>query len=397
MAEKTISKQLKGMTILLISPDRWGAMHISKHHYAKALAKLGNTVYFLNPPSENLTESVDIQPVEAYNNLFVVDYKRQFPRFLRFKLRGLYDTLMTRTIRRIAKKIDQPINLVWCFEPNLYKNPRLFGLGADYIFHPVDELYYDYQYRPGDQADLILASAQEYLDKFGPTKAKRVFINHGLADYFIDAPTRMGTYNDKGAKHKVGYAGNMLRPEIDRRIFLKLVESHSEIEFHIWGSYQSQDSNLSSSLDSQTQAFIESLKQAQNVILHGPVPPTQLALDMQAMDAFLICYDVELDRSSGTNYHKVMEYLNTGKVIISNNVTTYKNRPNLVQMVRERKHNDDLPQLFGTVMSNLAKYNHPNLQQERIDYSLENSYKHQIARIEDLLYSQKSQSTNTEA
>ena len=33
--------------ILIISPEPWGVNHISKHHYALALIKKGNTVYFL--------------------------------------------------------------------------------------------------------------------------------------------------------------------------------------------------------------------------------------------------------------------------------------------------------------------------------------------------------------
>lgn len=40
-------------TILIISPEPWGKMMISKHHYALELAKLGNEVYFLNPPNNN--------------------------------------------------------------------------------------------------------------------------------------------------------------------------------------------------------------------------------------------------------------------------------------------------------------------------------------------------------
>jgi hypothetical protein len=69
------------------------------------------------------------------------------------------------------------------------------------------------------------------------------------------------------------------------------------------------------------------------------------------MDAFLICYDIEKDQSGGTNYHKIMEYMCTGKVIIGNNITTYKNKPELVQMVNERDNNRELPALFDHVIS----------------------------------------------
>ena len=41
---------LRDRTILLVSPNEWGAMHVSKHHYALELAERGNRVIFLNPP-----------------------------------------------------------------------------------------------------------------------------------------------------------------------------------------------------------------------------------------------------------------------------------------------------------------------------------------------------------
>ena len=47
---------LRNKTILIISPQAWGKMFLSKHHYAIELAKRGNAVYFLNPPGENIIE-----------------------------------------------------------------------------------------------------------------------------------------------------------------------------------------------------------------------------------------------------------------------------------------------------------------------------------------------------
>jgi len=385
MAEKTSSKQLKGKTILLISPDRWGEMHISKHHYAKSLAKRGNTVYFLNPPSDNLKTFATCVEIANYQNLYLVEYKRVGPKFLRFKARWLFDRLIKRLIRKLSTFIPDEIDLVWCFEPNLFSNPRLFTSKGDFIYHPVDELYYPYQYVPGESADLILASAQEYLDKFGKTKAQKVFINHGLAKYFFEASKRIVEYPNTN-KLKVGYAGNMLRAEIDTEAFTEIIGANPEIEFHIWGTYARKDSNLGGESTDQAVEFVKALKSASNVDLHGAVSPKVLAEEMQNMDAFLICYDVIKDRSSGTNYHKVLEYLNTGKIVISNNVTTYKNMPEMVQMVDSRTDNDSLPTLFKEVMQNLEVHNSIELQNKRIAYSLTNSYSNQIKRIESLLY-----------
>jgi len=37
------------MKVLLISPQHWGTMRVTKHHYAIELAKLGHEVFILEP------------------------------------------------------------------------------------------------------------------------------------------------------------------------------------------------------------------------------------------------------------------------------------------------------------------------------------------------------------
>jgi hypothetical protein len=103
------------------------------------------------------------------------------------------------------------------------------------------------------------------------------------------------------------------------------------------------------------------------------------------MDGFLICYDIKKDQSGGTNYHKILEYISTGKVIISNNVTTYASRPELVQMVDSREHNRELPALFKNIVNRLDHFNSPEFIQKRISFAKDNSYCRQIERIEGIL------------
>src|SRR5450755_3125876 len=74
----TYRMPLKNKTILIISPQAWGQMYISKHHYAITLAKLGNTVYFLNPPElENAKQAREIEISKSYthHNLFLIDHR----------------------------------------------------------------------------------------------------------------------------------------------------------------------------------------------------------------------------------------------------------------------------------------------------------------------------------
>jgi hypothetical protein len=105
------------------------------------------------------------------------------------------------------------------------------------------------------------------------------------------------------------------------------------------------------------------------------------------MDAFLICYDILKDQCHGTNYHKVMEYLSTGKVIVSNNITTYSTLPNLIEMTASRTQNNDLPTLFKQVVSNLQHYNQPNFIKLRQEFALSNLYSNKIGEIEKIINS----------
>jgi hypothetical protein len=110
-----------------------------------------------------------------------------------------------------------------------------------------------------------------------------------------------------------------------------------------------------------------------------------LARELNAMDILLICYDIKKDQSRGTNYHKVMEYLSTGKVIVSNNITTYKDQPMLVRMPAERNSNRLLPQLFKETVLQLDTFNSPEYAEKRISFARENAYGTQIKEIERLI------------
>ena len=104
------------------------------------------------------------------------------------------------------------------------------------------------------------------------------------------------------------------------------------------------------------------------------------------MDALLICYDIQKDQSKGTNYKKVVEYLVTGKVIMANNIATYKDMPNLIQMVAERNNSFLLPLLFKSVIADVRNFNHITFQSNRFSFSQDNTYAQQINRIVQIIY-----------
>ena len=69
-----------------------------------------------------------------------------------------------------------------------------------------------------------------------------------------------------------------------------------------------------------------------------------------------------------------MEYLSTGNVIVSNNITIYSSLANLIEMTASRTENNDLPQLFKTVINNLQHYNQPQFVDARKKFANNNLY-----------------------
>jgi hypothetical protein len=376
---------LKNKTILILSPQAWGKMFVSKHHYAIELAKRGNRIYFLNPPNQdgiNATESIEIKPSGIHSDLFLIEHKLFFPYQLKFKFLPVFQWLMQFHIKRLLKKIGKPIDIVWSFDLGHLYPFNFFDKNSYKIFHPVDEPLTVPAILAAKGADVVFSVTNEILSKYEQYNVPRYFINHGVTSDFLT-----GVITEKiNQPVLIGFSGNLLRNDIDREVLLQIVEENQQCIFNFWGSYTTEQSNIGGIADDLTVQFINKLQTMHNVVLHGVVPSRELAESINRMDAFLICYDVLRDQSKGTNYHKVMEYLATGKVIISNNISTYNNRSDLVQMVVERDTNVKLPLLFSNIISNLAIHITKDLSLVRREFASLNTYNNQIERIERLIY-----------
>lgn len=380
-------KFLINKTILIISPQNWGKMLLSKHHYAIELARAGNKVYFLNPPDTNKRiryNSVSVLNNELHPNLFEVNHRLYFPYFLKFRAMGLFQLLMQPHIKKVLGTIGKPVDIIWSFDiGNLYPF-RLFPKNSLKIFHPVDEPLSAEAINAARGAGIIFSVTNEILEKYKGYPVRKEFINHGVNADFLNVLNQKERVA-KFERLKVGYAGNMLRPDLDRPTLLKIIEENSAVEFNFYGSFEVKQTNIGGEEDEATIQFIKKLKQFSQVKLHGVLEQVKLAEDFISMDAFLVCYDIEKDQSKGTNYHKLMEYMATGKIVIANNISTYSDRPDLIKMPLSRKNNDELPKLFKEVISSLKLYNSNELSERRKAFAASNTYTNQIARIDSIL------------
>lgn len=375
--------EFTGKKILILPSQGWGKMFISKHHYAITLAEMGNTVFYLNPPDDRLNESVSIDQSAVNKNLYIISHKLWFPYNIKFHLLSVFHWLMSIQIKKIQALIGMP-DIVWSFDIEYLYPFKYFRGSCLKIFHPVDEPLKQIAIDAARGADVIFSVTKEILAKYSCLDIPSCFINHGVANNFLEQNC---IQNEVNKKIKVGISGNFLRGDVDRDIMLKIIDNNPDVEFHLWGSYEIKESNIGGTADDKQKEFIQQLVSFENTTLYGAVSAGELARNYCYMDAFLICYDIEKDQSKGTNYHKIMEYLAFGKVIISNNVSTYNSRPELVMMCKSRSSNGTLPELFRSVIANLSIYNSPELMKERKSFARDNSYDKQVKRIEKFVNS----------
>jgi hypothetical protein len=362
--------------VFILSPQHWGTMFLSKHHYAIELAKMGNQVYFVNPPEPSWKwgkSQFEIIETE-FQGLFLVDQQLNGPYNLKFHMETLFLFFMKRHIGTMEKFLGTP-DLVWSFDLGNNYPFRFFSKTAKKLFFPADFPSSKMAVQAAQGADLIVSIAQEILDEYPQGKSKKLLINHGVAQHFIDEGAKPYLKTDEVIR--VGLSGNFLRPDIDRPLLIEIIKSHPEVLFECFGAYEMKDSNIGGWNDSETLYFIETLKTTKSVLLHGAIPSHKLAEELRRMDLFLICYDVQKDQSKGTNYHKVMEYLAYGRPIVSNNISSYNKSINLINMCKSRVSNFELKKIVLEEINDLD----PTSNDSQIMFSKANSYGAQIEKI----------------
>lgn len=371
---------LANRAILLIAPQPWNHLQISKHYYAIELARRGNIVYFLEPPGAGSGRSISVEQAGDNPGIWVIRYQLWFPMLLRFHARPLFDWLMRRQIKRILNAIGRPIDIVWCFEFNLFPDLRIFRAPLR-VFHPVDPLSAPHQVSVGRSASAIFSVSEDILANFRDIEVPAWFVNHGLSRSFAEvARTSLGLPSSAGSVIRVGYAGNLIRPPLNRAVLEQMITENPSVEFHFWGPTAVPQS-YPPDIGDEIRRFTSFLDRAPNVRLYGSVSPEQLAHQLQQMDCLVLSYSIDSRESDRSNSHKILEYLSTGKVIVSSRLSTYVPHAGLLRMP-EDGDDSQLPALMRDTLARLAEFNAVNRQDERRMFALDNTYERQLDRIE---------------
>jgi glycosyltransferase involved in cell wall biosynthesis len=375
---------LEGQKVLLISPQPWDHIHLSKHHYAIELARRGNEVFFLGPPDDAADAGIRVESVPGVPLVRVIRYRLAIPAAVRIHMRPMFDLLLRRTVAKIREATGS-IDVVWCFDFNLFADLGVFGAPLN-LFHPVDRLSQPAHVEVGRSADAIFSVSDRILSSFTHVDVPRFFINHGLSEPFARLASQAAESSArKSGPPRIGYAGNLTRPPLNRVILSRMVAETSNAEFHFWGPYEMPEGGAMEAA-TESREFVRFLREAPNVVLHGPVASDVLAAEIQEMDCFVLSYSLHSTESDRSNSHKILEYLSTGKVIVSSRISTYAEREDLLRMPAG-DDDAELPGLLLDTISRLDEWNATSMRNARKAFALDNTYSKQVDRIRQALQS----------
>jgi len=373
--------QFQHKTIFIISPEAWGIMRISKHHYAIELARRGNRVYFFEPP--DLRQEIRGSITQTAEGVHVVRYKpiARGRRFLGARLFSRLQALQLRT--RILKATGLP-DVVWCFDMGTFDDLGIFG-GALLIFHPVDHNLERRSPSVAGKADFVFSTSPRILDYMKRPGQRGMVVHHGLNEHLerhaLAERERLATL---GAPRSfggiVGFWGSLFKESLDARKIFRLVEAFPDYQFLFWAAHDPADSNLTGKVDAESMAFIERLRSKPNVRLMGPRSAADFCGEIDRVDLFInLEFEYSLRWDNG-NPHKIMEYLATGKPVFSTPVLMYAG----TGMLYEQGDADVVDDMHRF----LAAWEHwagiPE-RVKRIDYALQNTYRQQVGHIETFI------------
>lgn len=359
--------------IYMISPQPWDGIKVSKHHYAAELAGLGHQVFFIEPPRiSGAFGSVEIAPSDV-EGVQRVSYRPWFPYWIKFRSRGLFDLGMRLEARLIAVAIGEPPDIVWDFD-NCYQFADLRAFSSALkIFHPVDDLVAG---QHGDKhADLLLAVLQQFLDDIEIDNRPVLLLPHGLnRSYaaYAQAILKSKCAPRKSGRPMVGYAGNLDHADIDWETTFEIIEANPGVDFVFIGPFTLERDGVPTAL--------ARINTYQNCQLTGLLSPAQMLEWAPRVDVWIMIFRCTAEVGGITGAHKVLEYLATGKSIVTTKVLPYVGS-DLLYMASDHT-NRDVPAILNRILSNLDVANSWANQNKRCAYALEHSYLANLRKVD---------------
>lgn len=353
--------KFQNKNILLISPETWNHIFVSKHHYATHLAARGNKVFFLNPSSSlNKIEKTDFQ------NVFSVQYKG-FIKGLRFMPTILQRHLIRQKFKQLQKLCEVKFQIIWSFDNSVFFDFSALPNEVICISHIVD-LNQDFEFIKTTQTADICLSTTSFIEK----KQKRFNCNsfnigHG---YNLTSEINEKIEISEGFKYRCGYAGNLDIQYIDWELIEKLLINFPEVGFYFAGNWE-------------RISIYDNILSKTNFFYLGKLSSQKLKAFYASMDLLLLVYKYQEFPEQLANPHKMLEYLGSGKMIAATWTEEYKNLHE--KEILMSKDNIEFINRFRMAIIDLSIWNSAEKVKNRIDLANDNTYFKQLEKIEKLL------------
>lgn len=354
--------QLTKKNILLISPESWDHIFVSKHHYATHLAARGNRVFFLNPPGAEYR--VDRTQIEGLHTV----YYKGFPKGLRFYPAFFRRLFIRREYNVLEKLCGVKFDIVWSFDNSVFFDFSALPEHVLKISHIVD-LNQNFQFaRAASTADICFGVIDLITSKLKEYNPDSFLVRHGVAR-IMNETARVSLPGRNRLKSL--YAGNLNMPHINWQLFTRVVNENEDTDFIFIGSNR----------DMISKAVLEGLMSKNNVYFLPPVSAEVLVNYLASADILIAAYTSEYYRQYASP-HKLMEYLASGRPTVASYTEGYDIPGELMYM---GKTDPEWIGKFSYVKQNIDRCSSAELIQIRKDFAREYTYSNQIARIENLL------------
>lgn len=363
----------KGQVVVILSPQNWSHQFISKHHYAVEFSKQYQTV-FVSPTQCKLAKfSFRLEKNDAYDSyLFNAQLVLPIPDWFRFKVNKFYRVLNRIALNHFLKKhFKQEVKLIIDFGCHRLIDRLDKFDSSKSIYFPVDD-YIDLPIKTR-YADKLFTVSSNIQEKFEQSNIPITWINHGLSSVFAEkakvklAELKKAEDPEKHVRNKIGYAGNLTIPFLDRMAVLNTISSLPDFTFHFFGNCANNEKDA--------QEFIRILKQQKNVILHGQLSTENLAEQLFQMDILWLCYKADGKNYHLENSHKILEYLATGLPIVSSPIKYLKEAdPDFIYQSQNINHAEVIKDLKNKKVD-------LEVMIQRIEFSLKATYKENISLL----------------
>lgn len=373
----------KKLSIVIISPQRWVELPVSKHNYAEMLSSLGHRVYFIEPQNGagSLKRPV-LQPISSRlgNRITVVNWWLPVPYALKFHAKTVYAIAAKYSFGRIVSTLPDEPDLIWDFD-NTGMFPAFPTLpDTQRLWHVVDPpLYRHYK---GQR--ITVSTSQVYLDALDTGGRPTAVVPHGVRPVFAELARRTIDTASSGVHAREGPIkaasfGNLSHGGIDWPTLEAVCRDNSDILFDLAGPFDPAAVSL------ETAATVRRIKALPNVNMPGQLDADELLVLAANIDVWFLCYQTGADIVGALTSHKMLEYLATGRpvVLTGQDVETYAHLVSVAVPCDPQDFAARLREAANQARSPDAS----NKRRARCEFALARTYERNLELISELMQS----------